>query len=224
MAPRWRTVERHGAAGDPPTAQHSAHETPLPAFAEAQRDSGAINTDTPSSARAGVPHQIREVALTNAPAASNMPSRAYSLALRHECVLWRVTLVGTKNGPREALVRPVGPSRSGYQRGCRCDDCRAVAAAFMRHRRGSRQPKQHGTDSAYMNHGCLCRLCKAAGSDRGRRERERRRGLLVDGIAPPNAPHGTYSCYQVHFCRCAACCTAGREWHRRARARRKENR
>lgn len=60
---------------------------------------------------------------------------------------------------------PHGENR-GYQRGCRCDDCRAAHSAYNIRRRRARAatPPElipHGT-SGYSNYGCRCPVCSEA--------------------------------------------------------------
>lgn len=70
-----------------------------------------------------------------------------------------------------------------YRCGCRCEECtRAMREqrVYWRESRKSREPPEHGTESAYKNWGCRCDLCKAAGSESNRRWRlsHQRRQLL----------------------------------------------
>ena len=76
-------------------------------------------------------------------------------------------------------------TRSKYQRGCRCDLCRAAhrdaARAYARKRgveprseRLARIAAKHGSVKRYQK-GCRCGECKAAKSAAGKREWERRR-------------------------------------------------
>lgn len=74
-------------------------------------------------------------------------------------------------------------TRTMYNQGCRCQDCRAAVARYMReHRReravelANREPGtedrfEHGY-SAYVNWGCRCGICSAANLEyqRGRKE------------------------------------------------------
>jgi hypothetical protein len=48
--------------------------------------------------------------------------------------------------------------------GCRCSDCRAAWASYMRSRRKTAHSKrhEHGTWNAYNNLGCRCEPCVAA--------------------------------------------------------------
>lgn len=56
-----------------------------------------------------------------------------------------------------------------YRRGCKCELCRE---ANRKHRRThfGKEPRQHGTASAYMNYGCRCEDCKRAGSEQNERQ------------------------------------------------------
>ena len=76
-------------------------------------------------------------------------------------------------------------TRSGYQSGCRCDECRTALKIYARERRqqnggtnGKRTDlpeSRHGVNSTYMNYGCRCESCKAVNSEAQRAERERRK-------------------------------------------------
>jgi len=72
----------------------------------------------------------------------------------------------------------------------------------------------HGA-SAYANSKCRCPVCRAANTERHRKEREvrgQRLELVFDQI-----PHGRYSTYVNWACRCDACRRAGSEENRRQR-------
>ena len=50
----------------------------------------------------------------------------------------------------------------GYKRGCRCDECRAGNAAWMReyrYRERAIPDGAHGRASTYVNYRCRCALC-----------------------------------------------------------------
>lgn len=77
---------------------------------------------------------------------------------------------------------PLHGTKYRYNRGCRCDECRE---ASRRHQRSLRQkePRQHGTVSAYINFACRCNPCRKAGSDNNRQYRERRKhARLLHGM------------------------------------------
>lgn len=90
-----------------------------------------------------------------------------------------------KHGHRAALHgHPLGRrapahGRRGYERGCRCDVCKAapVAAAARVRERGRVDPSliPHGTASGYRNWACRCATCKAAGAESNRAAKARRR-------------------------------------------------
>lgn len=60
-------------------------------------------------------------------------------------------------------------------RGCRCDECKAAAAAYQKKRRAERTAlplptgRRHGVYTTYINYGCRCERCKQANTDRSRR-------------------------------------------------------
>lgn len=56
-----------------------------------------------------------------------------------------------------------------YQRGCKCDLCRAKNTEIARDQKAKRKQKGmpeelHGTDTGYRNWGCHCERCKEAGA------------------------------------------------------------
>lgn len=61
-----------------------------------------------------------------------------------------------------------------YRRGCRCEVCRSANSTQMRAIKG-REPREHGTVSAYINYGCRCEPCRKAGSENNWRVAERRK-------------------------------------------------
>ena len=63
---------------------------------------------------------------------------------------------------------------------------------------------RHGTENGYVNHGCRCDACMAAGQ-------ERRDGLR-DSFAADDPRHGTISGYSNFGCRCELCATAIQEY------------
>lgn len=81
-------------------------------------------------------------------------------------------------------------TRSGYQSGCRCDECRTALRDYARDRRrenGGTQGKRvdipeerHGKNSTYMNYGCRCDPCKAVNSAAQKAERERRQARKAE--------------------------------------------
>lgn len=82
----------------------------------------------------------------------------------------------------------------GYSRGCRCAECRAAKAAYMRARRAEAaalavDPPSwqvdsrgryvaygitHGTASGYVEHACRCGPCTTARATQQERQRRRR--------------------------------------------------
>ena len=65
-------------------------------------------------------------------------------------------------------------TKTGYEYGCRCDDCRADAAAAMLQyqRRAKIKPHHHGTQTGY-GYGCRCAACRTAKRDYNRSYRRR---------------------------------------------------
>lgn len=59
-------------------------------------------------------------------------------------------------------LAPCG-TRSAYDRGCSCDECRAAMRRYMASLKGKKPPR-HGTVSAYKNYGCRCDKCRRANS------------------------------------------------------------
>jgi hypothetical protein len=68
-------------------------------------------------------------------------------------------------------------TRSKYNGGCRCDDCREANrvshAEWELRVRGN--PPEHGTENAYRNYGCRCQECRVVGSIANHYNYERRR-------------------------------------------------
>ncbi|MDX2986436.1 hypothetical protein [Streptomyces caniscabiei] len=65
--------------------------------------------------------------------------------------------------------QPITHGANGYQRGCRCPECRAGHAAYQGLKRTERQADPtradragHGKRSTYINYGCRCPDCRAA--------------------------------------------------------------
>lgn len=109
------------------------------------------------------------------------------------CLKWAIetdTLAGVFGGltgeQRRELVRatskPAKPrrevradqhgTRTGYNYGCRCVECREAHNAHNRALRARRRAEgvpagiEHGTANAYTNYGCRCDECRAANTAR----------------------------------------------------------
>lgn len=67
---------------------------------------------------------------------------------------------------------------TAYNKGCRCEICRA-SKVESRRARGLRNPNgvvaEHGTTSRYSNWACRCNLCRAAAAEYARQWRKRKR-------------------------------------------------
>ena len=97
-------------------------------------------------------------------------------------------------------------TRTGYQRGCRCDRCtdahRVRCAQWRQHVAPLPDgDPRHGTTNGYRNYGCRCGPCTDANSNAPR-----------PTLTPGSPRHGTLTGYQ-YGCRCSAC----REAHRLAK-------
>lgn len=87
--------------------------------------------------------------------------------------------------PRQAT--PITHGLSGYQRGCRCSECRAAHAREQVRIRAERRADParadragHGKRTTYNNYGCRCPECKAVHSQHMRAYRLRnQRGLAT---------------------------------------------
>ncbi|MGE0227491.1 MAG: hypothetical protein AB7I38_03905 [Dehalococcoidia bacterium] len=111
--------------------------------------------------------------------------------------------------------------------GCRCDVCREDhnryqldwkrRAAARTQAVGLPPTVQHGTENAFANHGCRCRLCLDAVAAVSRTKRAAAR----EGRLPPSVTHGTMSTYANYGCRCDACGEARRNADRRRAANRR---
>lgn len=117
----------------------------------------------------------------------------------------------------------------GYDRGCRCDECRAAKRDMGRRRRlrrrgvdpgqvthgalagyeaGCRCPDclsakgvTHGTTTGYGWHGCRCAACREAVRVDARERSRVRRG----GAVPSHVAHGTANAVNNYGCKCDAC-------------------
>lgn len=68
--------------------------------------------------------------------------------------------------PRERVKHG---SKTKYNRGCRCDECRAANTEHHRRRLAAHPglpegDPRHGTKNGYCNYACRCGPCKVAGS------------------------------------------------------------
>lgn len=121
---------------------------------------------------------------------------------------------------------PTAPhgTRSKYNSGCHCDDCRKANNAAVKRdrlkrtaqvRAGEREPP-HGL-SGYHNWGCRCEVCAQAHRVwmQSRRLYHQHWRDSKRGTEPP--VHGRQSSYTVYGCRCAPCVDAMRSrWRKRA--------
>lgn len=107
-------------------------------------------------------------------------------------------------------------TRSKYQAGCSCEDCRRANRDATRALKGQ-TPPQHGV-SGYQNYGCRCRTCRKAHLvyERKRADYYRAWRASKKGQEPPS--HGTLYAYSVFGCRCESCRDAMRQSRRRRQA------
>lgn len=75
--------------------------------------------------------------------------------------------------PTKRTLSPKHGTTYRYGRGCHCEKCKQ-AVRDRRQRRKGKEPPRHGTISGYVNYGCLCDECRAAGSANNRANREAR--------------------------------------------------
>jgi len=96
-------------------------------------------------------------------------------------------------------------TKSKYNMGCRCDDCRKAIADYNRElvERHSKLPKSkipHGVDG-YANYRCRCRKCVKIYN-----------AYVKMRLSLPRTPedyhHGTVHCYCYYKCRCEKCVAA----------------
>jgi hypothetical protein len=111
-------------------------------------------------------------------------------------------------------VRTHGKYSTYTRGGCRCDECRAAAAAYQRRRveqrRNDEKPQHvHGTENGYVNYACRCDECREAWAAIVREQRARRAKQEI-----PSHVHGTPNGYSNYRCRCDACMAADREQKR----------
>jgi hypothetical protein len=93
--------------------------------------------------------------------------------------------------------------RSAYNRGCRCEVCKAATAEYRRAwrarlREGGTPPPKHGV-TGYALYGCRCEVCRDAAATAQRQQLEARTARLDE------APHGTTTGYNSWGCRCGEC-------------------
>jgi hypothetical protein len=107
---------------------------------------------------------------------------------------------------------------TGYQNGCRCDECRSRKNSYMREYRKTHPPRSplpadhpdfayHGTLTGYT-YGCRCGDCRKASTDYARAARQ--------PGAPHRTPipHGTDNGYRNYGCRCENCRIANTDYCR----------
>ena len=82
----------------------------------------------------------------------------------------RVLLAVAVAGRHEAIRQTHG-TRTLYNLGCHCDECRRANRDGARSLKG-KTPPTHG-NSGYVNYQCRCRVCKRANSAAQKRGRER---------------------------------------------------
>lgn len=97
----------------------------------------------------------------------------------------------TRDGVRPLCTRHYTPLQpvpithggvTGYNRGCRCPECRNANTAALKRWKAERAADPtaadragHGKPSTYGNYGCRCDLCKQAQSDANKRYTARRK-------------------------------------------------
>jgi hypothetical protein len=129
------------------------------------------------------------------------------------------------NGPtkpakrcKDCAERPTAKhgTRSRYNRGCSCDDCRRANREESRKLKG-RTPPRHG-HSGYVNYGCRCDVCRKGHSDWMWMHPEYKRAWRdrVRDTEPPK--HGTLTAYGAYRCRCEKCRAASRTYWQKKRA------
>ncbi|UJQ86229.1 hypothetical protein GIKK_64 [Gordonia phage GiKK] len=110
-----------------------------------------------------------------------------------------------------------------YQKGCRCEDCRAAMLRVSRAYRARRKagavmtPRNaelvHGSLSGYRYHHCRCDDCREA-------SRLHRQEILADRRSrpKPDRVHGTANGYGNWGCRCTRCKKAWADYMKKKRA------
>ncbi|WP_280455463.1 hypothetical protein [Nocardia brasiliensis] len=116
-----------------------------------------------------------------------------------------------------ADATPHGTINAYQNHHCRCSECRAAKARYMRELRaknartvvnGVHPRAPHGTVGGYDTYCCRCVPCKHAKQGFLRKQYERRLAerVEIDGrLVHPNARHGTSTGYRHYGCRCAPC-------------------
>lgn len=119
-------------------------------------------------------------------------------------------------------------TRSKYQTGCRCDECREANRLYIEagRRAAGVQPQprgpqtDHGTVARYENWQCRCSDCRAAVAAKAARLGAIRRARLEAGEV--EVEHGKYTTYTNYGCRCEQCKRAASVYNAEKYARRKK--
>lgn len=116
-------------------------------------------------------------------------------------------------------------TRSRYNHGCRCGECREANRVYVeaRRRAAGMKPMVRSPEHSVAGYarGCRCEVCKEATSVYQAQLRGRQRRKLASGEI--ERPHGVYSTYTHWGCRCDECRDEMRRYAAAYKARKKEN-
>lgn len=107
-------------------------------------------------------------------------------------------------------MTPMNPrhgTRTDYNRGCRCEQCKYANAEYakvQRARLAKREvpPEVHGTVGGYTNWLCRCGRCSTAHTEY---EHILQANRVARGLAADDPRHGTKHAYTAWGCRCQPC-------------------
>lgn len=132
---------------------------------------------------------------------------AKRLGMEPSTVTYHAQRLGLPRKPSGRVPRGKCGTAAEYQRGCRCEPCRAANREYNRQyrHRAPRPPALHGTRSKYQK-GCRCQECTEAQSQSSRERREMLR--LKSATEKTGVGHGSLARFEMG-CDCDQCSRAG---------------
>lgn len=155
------------------------------------------------------------------------------------------------DNPRVDFTPTGKPTKHGtpstYNRGCRCEECRANHYERMcktfENIRGKGLPegdKRHGTINGYINYSCRCEPCKGAGAAKNKAAHAARKAGYTRKFIEPDTleraklrrveefesgkrkiNHGTMTGYSNYKCRCVKCKKTASDYNKAWKARKR---